>query len=72
MIKEMAITALGAHLPSFDPRYSYHLEWLFEEDHARPCWAQDYPDPKKALDAMITIWNTPKTLVHISLSRRNA
>ena len=66
------LIGLGAKLPAFNPNYSYHLEWLFEDSPPGPCHADDFKTAAEALDAMVGIWNSGKVLVHISLSRRNA
>lgn len=72
MIDELAGKALSGRLPEFNPKYCYVLNWMFEEDNVSVPHEETFTIPSEALNAMVRIVNTPKTLVHISLSRRNA
>ena len=67
-----ALYGFGAKLPQFNPNYCYVLQWQFEEDNSPMPHEHSWPTAMEALDQMIGLWNSGKTLIHISLSRRNA
>lgn len=68
----MDLMRLGAKMPEYNPNYSYHVEWLYEEDNRPNPHCADFPTVREAINSMVGIVNAPKTLTHISMSRRNA
>ncbi len=63
---------LSNKIPEFDPRYAWHVSWLFEDDNKPVPSELIHNSAREAINHLIQLVNSDKVLTHISMSRRNA
>lgn len=68
---DMMSNMIGAQLPAYNINYVWEVQWLFEDEQTPP-HILNHIQPKEALNQMISLLNAERTLIYLSIARRNA
>lgn len=72
MFDKIISAAAAKHMPEFNPNYAWHVSFQYEEDNQPHPTEIIHSSPKEALEHMIRLWNDTRTLIYVSVARRNA